>query len=199
MPWEIGPLEYTGIMPPILNCPKGQWLAEYFSNLTLTPPADLALCETVLDHSWGDGGPLALTDNFSARYTGIFTFLGGKVLFTVRADDGIRLWLDGALILDQWVDQTTTVYTVERLVTAGDHALKVEYYERSGNATCQVEWAVTPTPPPPQSDAVYVRLLPGQRQNNVKVNYRKGKISRDVLVTVNAGTVVKVDISGGMQ
>ncbi len=52
---------------------------------------------------------------------------------------------------------------------------------------------VTP-PPATQADSVYIVLKPGQRQQNVKVNYRKGKTSRDVIVTVNAGTVVKVDI-----
>ena len=74
------------------------------------------------------------------RWSGRFTFAAGTFIFTARADDGVRVFLDGVAIIDQWHDQPATTYTVTRSVTAGDHEVKVEYYERGGDAVIQVSW-----------------------------------------------------------
>ena len=74
------------------------------------------------------------------RWTGLFTFQAGTFTFTARADDGVRVFLDGVAIIDQWHDQPATTYTATRSVTAGDHEVKVEYYERGGDAVIQVSW-----------------------------------------------------------
>ena len=49
--------------------------------------------------------------------------------FTVGADDGIRMWIDGALVLDRWIQQPYTTYDVTALLTAGDHPMRLDYYE----------------------------------------------------------------------
>jgi PA14 domain len=54
----------------------------------------------------------------------------------------VRVYLDGALVIDQWKDQSATTYTASRSVTAGGHELKVEYYENGGDAVAEV--AVVP-------------------------------------------------------
>ena len=59
----------------------------------------------------------------------------------MRADDGARLFLDGALVIDGWRDQAPTTYTATRTVTAGAHEVKIEYYERTGDAVIQASWA----------------------------------------------------------
>ncbi|HEY2994770.1 MAG TPA: PA14 domain-containing protein [Methylomirabilota bacterium] len=124
------------------GCPAGQFLAQYFSNTTLTPPATRTACEAApINYDWGAGGPAALpVDNFSVRWTGVFQFAGGSVTFTARADDGIRVLLDGAAIIDQFHDEPATTYTAIRTVSAGQHEVKVEYYERGGDAVAQVSW-----------------------------------------------------------
>jgi IPT/TIG domain-containing protein len=51
-------------------------------------------------------------------------------------------------LIDQWHDQPATTYTASRSVTAGEHEVKVEYYERGGDALVQVSWTggtATPT------------------------------------------------------
>src|SRR5205823_14856144 len=94
-----------------------------------------------LNYDWGIGGPAGVPpDNFSARWTGRFNFAGGSVTFTARADDGVRVYLDGTLIIDGWKDQSATTYTATRTVTAGEHEVKVEYYERLEAAVIQVGW-----------------------------------------------------------
>jgi hypothetical protein len=129
------------LTPAGASCPAGQFFAEYFANVALTAPAARTACEGSINYDWGTGGPAGLpTDNFSARWTGSFPFANETVTFSVRADDGVRLFLDGALIIDAWKDQAPTTYTTMRAVTSGNHQIKVEYYERGGGAVIQVAW-----------------------------------------------------------
>jgi PA14 domain len=50
----------------------------------------------------------------------------------------VRVYLDGTLIIDQWRDQSSTTYTVTRQVTAGNHQVRVEYYENAGGAVARL-------------------------------------------------------------
>jgi hypothetical protein len=68
---------------------------------------------------------------FAATYT-----------FAVTADDGVRVYLDGTLVIDQWNDQPPTTYTASRPVAAGDRELSVEYYEHSEGAVARL--AISP-------------------------------------------------------
>jgi hypothetical protein len=132
------------------GCPAGQFLAQYFAGIALTPPAARTACETGISYGWGPGSPAGLpTDSFSARWTGRFPFAAGAHEFTVRADDGVRLFVDGTLVIDGWRDQPATTYTATRTLTAGEHEVKVEYYERGGDASVQASWRATGTAPPP--------------------------------------------------
>jgi PKD repeat protein len=124
------------------GCPVGQYKAEYFSNRTLTGTPVLTRCEGAINYSWGNGGPGSgvPNDNFSVRWTGRFTFLAGSQTFTTVSDDGVRLWVDNVLVVDFWTDHGPTTRTGTRTMTAGDHDVKVEYYERTGGAVIQVGW-----------------------------------------------------------
>jgi len=138
------------VTPAGTSCPAGQFFAEYFSNIALTAPDTRTACELSVNYDWGAGGPAGLpVDNFSARWTGSFPFANETVTFTVRADDGVRLFLDGTLIIDGWKDQPPTTYTTTRTVTSGNHQIKVEYYERGGGAVIQVAWGGTTSTPAP--------------------------------------------------
>jgi PA14 domain len=66
----------------------------------------------------------------------------GTYTFTVTADDGVRVYLDGTLVIDQWKDQPPTTYTASRSVSAGDHVLSVEYYEHTEVAVARL--AISP-------------------------------------------------------
>jgi hypothetical protein len=69
----------------------------------------------------------------------------GGYTFTLGADDGARLWVDGNIILDLWsVNQCTTQHVVTNL-TAGDHQLRLDYYEGYGVAWITFNIAPTPT------------------------------------------------------
>ena len=59
--------------------------------------------------------------------------------FTTMADDGVRLWVNGQLVIDNWVDQgvTTRSSAPVALVAGALYDIKMEYYEHGGLATAQ--------------------------------------------------------------
>jgi hypothetical protein len=134
-------LNFTIGTPPS-SCPTSQYLAEYYNNIGLSGSPTFTRCEPSIYYSWGSAGPGngIPNDNFSARWTGNFNFIAGTYTFTATADDGIRVWLDGNLIIDAWIDQPPTTYQATRALSAGEHLVKVEYYEKGGGAVAQVSW-----------------------------------------------------------
>lgn len=73
------------------------------------------------------------TESFSARYRLTKTFAPGMYQFTVGADDGYRLSIDGGAtwIINKWNDQSYT-YTAYAITMSGTYNLVLEYYENSG-------------------------------------------------------------------
>jgi hypothetical protein len=68
------------------------------------------------------------------------TFTGGSHTFTVGSDDGSRLFIDGVKVLDQWADQSYTTRAVTTTLSAGPHAVVMEFYENGGLATATLAW-----------------------------------------------------------
>lgn len=139
----------TNVPPPDPIVPSNAYLAEYFSNKTLTAPTVSTATVATVGADWGLGGPAGLpVDGFSVRYRGKWTFEATTYIFTVRADDGVRLYVDGTLLIDKWIDQAATTFTAEKTLTAGEHEIKVEYYEAGGQAILSFSWAVKTDPDP---------------------------------------------------
>src|SRR5256885_14753881 len=59
----------------------------------------------------------------------------------MTANDGIRIWIDNALILDAWIVQPPTTYVRYLSLTMGRHYVRVDYYEHTGEAVAPVAWA----------------------------------------------------------
>lgn len=125
--------------------PFTPYTAQYFDNMNLTGTPKVTRTDPIIDFNWGDGGPAGNLplDNYSARWTKTENFTAGVYTFTVTADDGVRLYVDGTPVLDKWIDQAPTTYTVERNLTAGDHEIKLEYFENGGGAVAQMHYAKT--------------------------------------------------------
>jgi hypothetical protein len=121
---------------------QGTWYAEYFANATLAGGPVLTRYEDQLNLDWGGGSPGAgvPADNFSARWTRSFWFDAGTYRFSHRSDDGLRLWIDDTLVVDEWQDQQATWSFVDQVISRGTHTVRVEYYEHTGGARVQVAW-----------------------------------------------------------
>jgi uncharacterized protein YgiM (DUF1202 family) len=167
-----------------------QWQANYFNNTDLSGSAALSRVDGDINFNWGTGSPGGgvNADNFSARWTTTFNFpQPGRWHFRVGADDGVRMWIDVTQIVNEWHGNPEGFRTYDvdvYALTAGNHELKVEFFEATGNAGVQVRWTFgdagtggggvpqpvpTATPIPPvvvyaavTGDKVNVRTGPGE-------------------------------------
>ena len=76
-------------------------------------------------------------DHFSARWSGYYVpKTSGDCRFYVSGDDGYRLYIDGNLVIDDWVRQGETLNTYTAHLDAGrPYQVKLEYFEAVGTAT----------------------------------------------------------------
>jgi hypothetical protein len=141
----------TAPSPQPSTCASGEWKAEFFANSTLSSSPALTRCDGAVSFDWGYGQPAASVpaDKFSARWVSTWTFPGGAIRFTVTGDDGVRLLIDGSVVLDKWVDQSPTTYSVDRTMSTGSHKVALEYYENTGGATAKLSWASVASVAPP--------------------------------------------------
>jgi glucose/arabinose dehydrogenase len=137
---------------PPLGPPADPWAAEYYANRDLAGTPVLTRNDPKIDFDWSGGSPAGgvPADNFSARWTKSVTLTDATAYkFTVTGDDGVRLFVDGQKILDKWVTQSRTTYTVSKPLSAGTHQVVLEYFEAVGDAVAKLDYETTAAPPPP--------------------------------------------------
>lgn len=130
----------------VLSGPKGEHglSAEYFANKDLEGSPVLKRIDGDVNFDWGMGTPAPglPADDFSARWTGKITpTLSGNYRFGAIADDGVRVYLDGKLIAQDWTDHAPTTVTGEVSLEAGkSYDVKMEYYESRIGAVAKLVW-----------------------------------------------------------
>src|SRR5690606_34831679 len=72
-------------------------------------------------------------------------FNAGTYRFHLRGDDGVRLWIDDDLVIDEWREHAAAAFTARRTLNAGRHQRKVEYYEGTAGAEVEWWWEVAPS------------------------------------------------------
>jgi subtilisin len=134
------------------------WKGEYFNNANLAGSSSMVRDDgaSVLSFNWGDGSPSSacdiFADYFSARWTRTVNFAAGVYRFTASVDNGVRLYVDGQLKIDQWGNLPPNTYTTNVTLSAGNHDIKLEFIEYVGGASVSLSWA--PLPPDPPSNLV---------------------------------------------
>lgn len=124
-----------------------EWEATYFNGPDLNGAPIFSQMEAravnPIEYDWVTSSPLPErlgADNWSARWVGQFRFNYATYIFRATADDGIRVYLNDQLILEGWDDGYHDLTNRFYAVGAGIHTLRVEYYERTGNASVRVWW-----------------------------------------------------------
>ncbi|MDX1600737.1 MAG: PA14 domain-containing protein [Anaerolineales bacterium] len=129
------------IVGPVGSTVDGTWKGEYFTNRDLSGTPRVRQ-DVIVDFNWGRGKPMAEipADDFSVRWTGKANFDAATYRFKVLADDGVRLWVDNVLVLDQWKVQSATEHSVDVALAKGSHTIRLEYFERSHDARVRLRW-----------------------------------------------------------
>ncbi len=115
------------------------WQASFYNNASLSGQPAVVDELSDINFNWGAGSPYpgVAADNFSARFGRRFSLASGYHRFTLRADDGVRFWLNNQLLIDGWGSASGDAYSINVPLTGGAYNLRVEYLEQSGNASLQ--------------------------------------------------------------
>lgn len=124
--------------------PIAGWRGEYYRNPNLEGLPWLTRDDAEINFNWALGSldPLIPPDNFSVRWTRTFYLNAGTWRFTTATDDGVRLRVDGVLLIDKWIDQPRTTYSGDIALSAGNHTVEMEYYEHAYLASAQLSYAL---------------------------------------------------------
>ncbi len=138
-----------GTTPPP---PSGQpWFNEYFANTNLSGTPALTGTTSAVNFNWGFGTPAAgfPADFFSVRWVRNLSLDAGRYRFTVTADDGVRVWVNNVLLIDQWRVQAPTTFNADIDLPGGAVPIKVEYFENTERAQVVLNWTRHTAQPPP--------------------------------------------------
>ncbi|MEI7984216.1 MAG: right-handed parallel beta-helix repeat-containing protein [Armatimonadota bacterium] len=94
--------------------------------------------KTKLDYSGYGKYEKGVPNNyFGTMADGSFTIAPGEYVIELTADDGVRAWLDGKIIVDAWKYQGPTLYTA-KVRLGGTHKLKVNHFQLNGYSALQL-------------------------------------------------------------
>ncbi|MCG8922254.1 PA14 domain-containing protein [Lentzea sp. CC55] len=95
--------------------------------------------------NWGEAVPVAgiPADGYSLRATGDIVFPeAGNYKLRVVADDGVRVWIDDATVIDDWIDTGAKwrEATVNSPSAGAAKKIRVEYYDLTSFAQLELHW-----------------------------------------------------------
>jgi len=123
----------------------GGLTGKYYNNMSLSEPPAMTRFEAV-DFDWGDLSPQPGTVNanqFSVRWSGaVIPRYSETYRFITRTDDGVRLWVNRQLIIDNWTAHSSTVDVSQPITLQADkeYPIKIEFYENGGQAVAELYW-----------------------------------------------------------
>ena len=138
------------LLPEKMGNEHGVW-AEYFNNRDVAGKPALTRKEKDINFDWGYGGfrnpdqpgspdpKIIRTDRWSARWTGRLISPGdGWYDIGCKSDNGVRIYLDGKLIVDAWTDQAPGRFKIAqyKFEKGRIYDLKIEFYENWGSCRC---------------------------------------------------------------
>ncbi|MDQ6859852.1 MAG: DUF1800 family protein [Verrucomicrobiota bacterium] len=143
--YPAGVARGTGLSGYYYNNTSATIGAGYSSNLFL--PANLKATRTDLtvDFNFSTAGVLPAgvnTTYFTVRWAGqVQPQYSETYYFVTRTDDGVKLWVNGQLIVDKWVNQGVTDWTGAIDLKAGVlYDIKMEYFQATSSREAHLSW-----------------------------------------------------------
>lgn len=146
---------------------------EYFNSLDFTG-TPLTRVDSIINFDWNNNPPFAgvNTDNYSVRWTGkVKADFSETFTFYTVSDDGVRLWVNNTLLIDNWTNHAAVENSGSIALTAGQqYDIRMEYYEKTSLATAKLLWS---------SPSVVKKVIP--RVNlYLPASTRQGALNSDV-------------------
>jgi hypothetical protein len=134
-----------------LLAPFSNWHGRYYDNSQMRGGPALIRDDALISFDWGEGAPAEWmpADSFSVVWMRQVTFAPAYYRLNVRADDGVRVWIDDAIVMNYWQPQDYDWHYLEGLYLEGLHTVKVEYFEQAGLARVRFWWEPSQTAPSP--------------------------------------------------
>jgi outer membrane protein OmpA-like peptidoglycan-associated protein len=104
--------------------------------------------DPAINFDWNGGKPVpgVPAEDFSVRWTGwLVPPVTGRYVLHISVDDGIRLWLNGRQLLNEWRGQSLSYYQLEVDLKAGEpYSLRIDYCQYGYSTRARLAWS----PPP---------------------------------------------------
>lgn len=138
----------TMLTPDKSNSSATGLKAEYFDNPEFSGSPKTVRVDSSINYKWPK--PLKNVDPdipqpvFAVRWTGFLKVsVSGTYTIRGRADDGMRAWLNGKKLFNDWGQKAVRVCGTAKLkLEAGKlYPIKVEYFDIGGQAEAHLEWS----------------------------------------------------------
>jgi len=117
--------------------------ADYYEGRNFNTLRQTKLDPTV--NLWASSAPSSSlpADNFSVRWTGqVQPKYSETYTFYTNSDDGIRLWVNGAPLIDNWLPHPATENSSTITLNAGQlYTIQLDYYDLASDAVAQLMWS----------------------------------------------------------
>jgi len=200
----------------VSSSPLTFFKGEFFNNRDLAGDSVFSACYGDVNFDWGPNSPVPAylpREEFSARWQRDIPIRYGKYNIHTTSDDGVRVFLDDEVVIDEWRDQTAASFSVEKDIDNGIYDLKIEYFEGFGQA--EIEFGIDLVTS--YNHAPVVSDIPDQSINTgedfAEIDLREYGIDEDLgdtstltwevsgnselIVNVNALNVVDIDVPEG--
>ncbi len=125
-------------------------LGEYFDNASSTYANSanfsglvFTRVDPTVNFDWGQGAPDPAmgTNTFSVRWTGqVKPQHAETYCFFIDSNDGVKLWVNGQLLIDRWTTGSAQSTGAVALVAGTRYDIRLEYFENTGNASAKLSW-----------------------------------------------------------
>lgn len=123
-------------------------LGAYYANHTSASPytgsPTLVRTDAVVNFNWTSApGPGVGQTGFTVRWTGsVQPQFNETYTFYATADDGVRLWVNGQELVNDWFDESATTYHASIALKAQQlYNIEMDYYQNLGAAVAELQWS----------------------------------------------------------
>lgn len=135
-------VEEEVLLPDVSTYPTDAWRGEYYNNLGLRGEPVLVREDAEIDFDWSKSPPAPNInpDQFAVRWTRMVDLEKARYRFSVTADDGVRLWVNDELLVDDWSDHPAKTLNRDISLPGGPVPVRLEYYENAYDSVIRLAW-----------------------------------------------------------